>query len=387
MPEPETAARPQPPTATWNHPLMGANPATVARLWRAHRMPPAMWPHMLAFLGAALGRWPLSLAERAYVALKRDPLADMPPPVFILGHWRSGTTHLFNLMSRDSRFAWPDPFATGMPWDFLLLGRALRPWLKRALPESRFIDNVAVEADSPQEDEIALASMQTLSYYHALYFPEAFEQHFAAGVFADPDEVDERRLARRERMLLRYCRKLLIDSSGDTLLIKNPVYTGQVAAMLKLWPDARFIHIHRNPYTVFESTRNFYRKLLPQYALQPFDAEAVEPYILETYPRMLERLYADTAGLPESQFIEIVYDDLDTSPLECLERVYDRLQLEDFDGVRPALERYLQSISGYRKNPHRFDEATLDKVDAAWGRWLKRWGYERPEHACRKARE
>jgi len=370
---------PRPPNATWNHPLMGANPATVLRLWRAHRIPASMQPRLLAFLGAALGRWPLSLIERALVGLRDDPLVDMPPPVFILGHWRSGTTHLFNLMSRDPRFAWPDPFATGMPWDFLLLGRALRPLLERALPESRFIDNVAVEADSPQEDEIALASMQTLSYYNALYFPEAFGEHFEAGVFTNPDHVDADRLARRERMLLHYCRKLLLQSGGNTLLVKNPVYTGQVKSLLKLWPNARFVHIHRNPYTVFVSTRNFYRKLLPQYALQAFDADAVEPFILDTYPRMLERLYTDVSGLPADQFIEVTYGDLDAAPIECLERIYNRLELDGFEALRPTFQRYLESIKGYRKNPHRFDADTLDKVDDAWGPWLQRWGYTRPD--------
>ncbi len=358
---------------------MGANPATVLRLLCEQRVPASMLPRMLAFCGAALGRWPLSLAERAMVAARPDPLRDMPPPVFILGHWRSGTTHLFNLMSRDPRFAWPDPFATGMPWDFLLLGRALRPLLRRALPESRFIDNVAVEADSPQEDEIALASMQTLSYYHALYFPEAFVEHFETGVFPDPGAVDAVRRARRERMFLHYCRKLLLQSAGNTLLVKNPVYTGQVAALLKLWPDARFIHIHRNPYTVFESTRNFYRKLLPQYALQAYDPEAVEPLILSTYPRMLERMYTDTHPLAPGQFIEVSYRDLDQTPIECLERIYGQLGLEGFDTLRHDFERYLESIRGYQKNPHRFDPDTLDKVESAWGEYLARWGYQRPD--------
>ncbi|MDT8409945.1 MAG: sulfotransferase [Wenzhouxiangellaceae bacterium] len=369
------------PHATWNHPLLGADLGTLLRLAARNRIPPAMWTRLLAFFGAAVARWPLSLAERGYVATQRDPLVDMPAPVFILGHWRSGTTHLFNLMSRDPRFAWPDPFATGMPWNFLLLGRALRPLLKRALPESRFIDNVAVEVDSPQEDEIALASMQMLSYYHALYFPQAFAEHLEAGIFPDQSGLGRALLARRERMFMHYCRKLLIQAPGNTLLVKNPVYTGQVAGLLKLWPNARFIHIHRNPYTVFESTRNFYRKLLPQYALQAFDAEAADPFILDVYPRMLERLYADTADLPDGQFIEVSYAELEQTPLECLSRIYAQLQLDDFNDLCPVFKAYLESIRGYQKNPHRFDAATLDKVDMAWGPWLQRWGYSRPTEA------
>ncbi len=371
----------QKPHATWNHPLLGADLATLARLTADNRVPLSMWPRLAAFFGAALARLPLSLAERIHVWLHDDPLEKRPAPEFILGHWRSGTTHLFNLMSRDPRFAWPDPIATGLPWDFLLLGRALRPLLKRALPESRLIDNVAVNPDSPQEDEIALASMQTLSYYHALYFPNSLEVKFERGAFPDESRVSDKALGRRARRLQHYSKKLLLNMPGDTLLVKNPIHTGQVAWIRSIWPNARFIHIHRNPYVVFESTRNFYRKLLPAYALQPYDVEAAEPLILDAYPRMLERLYADTGDLPAQQFIEITYDELDAQPLACLARIYEQLGLADFENIENDLREYLDSIRGYKKNPHRFTAETLDKVDAAWGKYLARWGYERPENS------
>lgn len=372
----------QKPQPTWNHPLLGADPGTLVRLAAANRLPLSMWPRLAAFFGAALARAPLSLAERAWTAMQADPLNDMQSPVFILGHWRSGTTHLFNLMSRDPRFAWPDPIATGLPWDFLLLGRALRPLLKRALPESRLIDNVEVNPDSPQEDEIALASMQGLSYYHALYFPDKLAGHFERGAFPDDNRVAPDALKRRARRLRHYCRKLLLNMPGDILLVKNPIYTGQVAWLRSLWPNARFVHIHRNPYVVFDSTCNFYRKLLPAYALQPFDAEAAEPVILDAYPRMLERLYADTADLPEDRFIEIAYAELDEQPMACLKSVYTQLGLGDFERQAPRFEAYLEGIRGYEKNPHRLTAENLDKVDAAWGPWLKRWGYSRPEAAA-----
>ncbi len=371
----------QKPQATWNHPLLGADPGTLARLIAANRVPVSMWPRLMAFFGASLARAPLSLVERVWTAMRPDPLVDMQAPVFILGHWRSGTTHLFNLMSRDPRFAWPDPIATGLPWDFLLLGRALRPLLKRALPESRLIDNVEVNPDSPQEDEIALASMQGLSYYHALYFPRKLAERFERGAFPDENDVSTDLLDHRARRLKYYCRKLLLNMPGDTLLVKNPIYTGQVAWLRSLWPNARFVHIHRNPYVVFDSTRNFYRKLLPAYALQAFDADAAEPVILDAYPRMLERLYADTADVPENQFIEIAYADLDAQPMACLERIYEQLELGGFELQAPRFTAYLESIRGYEKNPHRFTAESLDKVDDAWGPWLARWGYSRPEAA------
>jgi hypothetical protein len=366
------------PHATWNHPLLGADGATLLRLFSRHRVPPSMWPRVAAMLASAALRAPLGWIERARVAAATDPLADMPPPLFVLGHWRSGTTHLYNLLSRDPRFAWPDPIATGLPWNFLILGRALRPLLQRALPESRLIDNVAVEPDSPQEDEIALASMQSLSYYHALYFPEDFGQLFEPGAFPDAAHPSSRLLARRTRRFRHYCRKLLLQAPGRRLLIKNPIHTGQVAWLRSVFPHARFVHIHRNPYVVFESTRKFYRRLLPAYALQRFDAEAIEPFILDTYPRMHERLYADVAGLPPSRFVEVAYDELDRRPLDCLRRIYRQLELGDFDAVAPRVGRYLEGLLDYQRNPHRFCAADLDRVERAWGAWIERWGYERP---------
>lgn len=371
---PDTVRRPSP---TLNHPLMGADLRTLgAVLFGNGALPPAAWPLTAALLASALARSPFTLAEGVYAKARRRRLPPSPPPVFILGHWRSGTTHLFNLMSRDPRFAWVDPIASGMPNDFLLLGRLLRPVLARALPEDRYIDNIPVHLDSPQEDEIGLASMQEVSYYHAMYFPERFESHFMAGLFHEG--LDPARIARWREKVRDYAERLLITRPGATLLIKNPVYTGLVAQMRAIWPEARFVHIYRNPYVVFQSTRAFYRRLLPRFALQPYREDMADALILKAYPRMLERLEADTKDLPEDRFLTLRFEDLEAAPIETLGQIYDRLGLEGFAEVRPTFEAYVGGISGYRKNRYGFSEDLLDAVDRHWGGYVDRWGYTRP---------
>ncbi|MFM8401327.1 MAG: sulfotransferase, partial [Pirellula sp.] len=42
------------------------------------------------------------------------------PPVFILGHWRSGTTLLQEYLGLDPRFASPTTYQCFAPWHFLL---------------------------------------------------------------------------------------------------------------------------------------------------------------------------------------------------------------------------------------------------------------------------
>ncbi len=368
----------QSPTPTWNHPLFGANPSTlITALASNGPLPPVIWPFAAALLLASCLRSPLSWGERALAAsvLRRSP----PPrsPVFILGHWRSGTTHLFNLMGRDPRFAWADPFATGMPWDFLLLGRLIRPLTRRALPRHRYIDAVAVNPDAPQEDEIALASMQNLSYYHGIYFPRRFERHYRRGVHLEDVEACE--LDRWRRRFQHYNRKFLIGRSDKTLLVKNPVYTARVRVIRELWPDARFIHIRRNPYVVYESTRKFYRALLPRFALQEFDPDQIDELVLQGYPAIIDKLYKDVRELEPYRYAEISFEDLECEPLAQLEHIYGSLGIPGFTGVAGRFESYLDSISNYRKNSHVFSAETVARVDRQWGGLVRRWGYDHPE--------
>ena len=58
--------------------------------------------------------------------------------------------------------------------------------------------------------------------------------------------------------------KLQLQHPGQRLLIKNPVYTARVGLLRVLFPNAKFVHIYRNPYIVFQSMKNFYHTLLAE---------------------------------------------------------------------------------------------------------------------------
>lgn len=361
--------------AGMRHPLMGADLLTLVRVFaRGGGIARSALPLAACAFGSALARAPFTLAEQGWAALRAP--AQAPAPVFIVGHWRSGTTHLYNLLSRDPRFGYVTPVATGLPWDFLLLGRLLRPLLERLIPSERFIDRVPVTARAPQEDELALASMQALSFYHGIYFPRRLEDWFDRGVFFDaasPREV--RRWCARMRL---FVDKLSLSQPGQRLLIKNPVYSARIALLRTLWPEARFIHIHRNPWVVFQSTRNFYRKLLPRFSLQPYDPAAIDELVLSRYPRMMQCLLDDLDAVPRGRAIEVGFDELERAPMALVERIYDTLGLEGFESSREAFERYLATVSGYRRNRYDFARADAERVATRWRPFIERWGYEEP---------
>lgn len=362
------------------HPLMGSSLSNLVGLLREHGpVPPRRYPHVGLAVAAALLRWPFTALERRHVDRTAASDGEIPPPVFIVGHWRSGTTHLYNIIARSPDFGFVDPLATGLPWEFLGLGRALEPLLTRALPSDRFIDRVPVEPDSPQEDEAALANMQPLSFYHGLYFPRDFRRSFRRGIFFEG--CTEAEIRRWEECFAHFLRKVSIRSGGRRLLVKNPVYTARMSRIRRLFPDAKFVHIHRNPYVVFQSTRHFYHRLFPALALQDWGHVPVDRVVLESYPRMMTRLVEDAEDLPEEDFAEVGFDELERAPLAAIRGIYDTLELEGFERARQPFRAYLRSVRDYQKNRYRFRDRDLEVVERHWGEFIDRWDYARPGEA------
>ena len=301
---------------------------------------------------------------------------DLPPPVFILGHWRSGTTHLYNTMSLGN-FGYVSPVAVGLPWDMFGIAAALRPLLERVLPEHRWIDRIPVTPTSPQEDEIGVASMTPISFYHGIYFPKAFDRLIDRGLFFD--DCSEEQVAEWEQRFVYFMRKIA-HQQGKPLLIKNPVYTARVAHLRRLFPQAKFIFLHRDPFDVFLSMRNFYKRLLEVMALQTVPADLdIDATILRVYDRMMERYVEESAELPSSDLIELPYADLDRAPVETLARIYGQLEIQGFDAARPHFEGYVESVRSFQKNAFKGDADAIAKVQSALPRWIDHWGYDVPQ--------
>ena len=218
--------------------------------------------------------------------------------------------------------------------------------------------------------------MQPLSVFHAVYFPSALQATFDHGVFFDDASPKDRaRWKARHRTFLG---KVELQQ-GKRLVVKNPVYTGRIAQLREIWPDARFIHIVRNPYVVYRSTLHYYRKLLPELALQPYEHVDLESFVIDGFTRLMSRYDAQALHVPESHLIELRYEDFVRAPIRELRKIWDQLELGDFEASRPAVAAYIDSVASYRKNDYTgLTHSELERVEANWGPFIERWGYERP---------
>ncbi len=303
------------------------------------------------------------------------PAADavaVPPPVFVLGHWRTGTTHLHNLLAADPRFAYPNLFQAFNPHTFLLNEDRLAPLVAPWIPGRRLMDDVRVGLDTPQEDEFALAAATGLSPYLGWAFPRRRTHYDRYLTFrgAKPAEV-----GRWKTALLRFVRKLTL-KYGRPLVLKSPPHTARVRLLLDVFPDARFVHVCRDPYAVFQSTRHLERTAAPALALQRSAPRDLDGRILARYAELYDTYLEERGSIPAGRLHELRYEDLAVDPVRGLRRLYAALGLPDFEAARPAVEAHLGAVTGYRPNAFRpLPAADRRRVAAAWGRFFDAWGY------------
>ena len=327
-----------------------------------------------AILATSVLAAPLRLAERLRHNRRVARTEIRRPPIFIQGFARTGTTHLHNLMAHDPDLGYVSTFqALAAP--FFLISRGwLEPWIAGRVPSKRPMDNVAVSLDLPQE-ELALAAVSWLSPVHQLSFPgRASEMLAKMGAM----RLTEAEMEEWQHAYMGILRKATLACDGRRLVLKTPANLGRTGLLLRLFPDAKFIFITRDPYVVFASNLKLYRTMLPMYQLQDVDWEDFEAALLSNYADMTRRYLRDREAIPKGNLIELRFEELEADAMGVLARIYSTLSLPGWDRARRPVAEYLATLSAYRKNRYRFDQSLVERVEREWGFAAREWGYERP---------
>jgi hypothetical protein len=331
---------------------------------------PPYWPRAalitLGSLSNSLSRWHEQRLHGAAIAAQQ-----VRPPLFILGHWRTGTTHLHNLLAVDRQFAFPNNYQVCYPHTFLTT-EAMNAHMGFLFPEHRLQDNVRLALDEPQEDEFALCVSTGLSPYTGWVFThrQAFYDRYLTFRGVPEDEV-----ARWKAAFVVFLKKLTL-RYGRPLLLKSPPHTCRIKLLLEMFPNARFVHIHRNPYTVFQSTRRVFETVLPATRLQWSEDRQRDARILRTYRVMYDAFLEEKKQIPTGRFHEVRFEQLESDPMGQLRELYEGLGLPGFNTVEPALRRYVESLADYRKNEYPDLPTDLRKrIAEAWERYFAEWNY------------
>jgi len=358
-----------------NNYLGGITLGTWWRLLRENRFDvDAPYWHRALFISAlsVVNSFLLRHEERRHRSAV-DRVKITQPPLFILGHWRGGTTHLHNLIAVDSgQFAFANTFQVVNPHTFLTTEKHFSRWFSGLVPPTRPMDNMALSFRTPQEDEFAPCLMTLRSLYLGVSFPRREDDYLRYLDFrgVPAQEIDEWKAA-----LLRFMKKLTL-KYGRALVLKSPPHTARIRFLLEMFPDARFVHIHRHPYEVFQSHRHYFDTATWYTYLQRPEIDRIEERILTRYTVLYDAFFADAPRIPAGRFHELSFDSLERDPIGQIRLLYGKLGLPGFDAVRPRMEEYAASLSSYRK--HAFPEIPSlwrDRVRTEWKRSFDAWGY------------
>jgi hypothetical protein len=360
------------------HPIALGSFRNWLRLLRTSRgIDRAYVPRALFVSLTTLLTGPLRLWELVRYGRRIRNAVIHPEPVFIIGHWRSGTTHLHNLLCQDGNLGYLSTFQAMAPGFCLVGDGAIKRFLARkarARYPTRLIDNVPLTFDAPQEDEFAMANMSPHSFVHTFSFPRQAEDLFNRCVLLNgPSEAARSQWIDSYLTLLR---KATLGCGGKRLVVKNCAHTARIRTLLELFPDAKFVHIHRNPYDVFLSTVHTHRTVLLRSQLQEIEPDRVEAHVLRFYDRLMRRFLDERSLIPAGNLVEIRFEDLETSPLDQLRRVYDGLGLPGFAVWESGFRSYIESVTGYRKNVYELDGDIAAKVNQHWPYAFEEWGYD-----------
>ncbi len=346
-PPQQTKRKGQGPFVIWH----GMNLSSMARFLA--RRPHMHWSraHRIALMPAmGLHNSLMSLAETALYGRAVQNTEIKHAPVFILGYWRSGTTLLHNLITRDPQFTFPNTYQMLFPTHFLLTERISKRLTAPLMPPTRPMDNVRCGWDLPQEDEFALCTLTLLSPYLLTSHADDYSVYKPLFDFAGVPEADVRRWCDALQLLVRK----ITYKTPRPVVLKSPAHTYRIPLLLRMFPNAKFVYIHRHPYNVFRSCVYMRQTMVRENELGRSALKGHEEEVLRTYKHAFACYERDRKLIPAGNLHEVSFERLEADPLQELQSAYSGLNLDGFGELREALLPELAAMKQYKKN--RFDE-------------------------------
>ncbi len=314
---------------------------------------------------------PFRLIESIRFNGKIDKTKVEKDPVFIIGYYRSGTTYLITMFSKDKSKGYVSNIEGYLPGMFLAFPKFSEWIIAMSLPEERPMDSVEMSPWEPTEEEYSIGAKDEFGIYNGFIFPRKFRHYSKYNSF----EGMPKELARWKKAFQWFTRKMTIRYHGKQIIYKNPSATYRIDHILEMYPNAKFVLIHRNPYELFESNVRYHREVFAIYALQTWDDADMQQTILDNYRELCEKLEQHRKLLGKDRLVEIHYEDFVKNPVDQMKKIYTQLGIEGYKEAEPAFKAHFDSQKNYKAHKYEFSDDTINKVNDNWGHFTKKFGY------------
>ena len=292
-------------------------------------------------------------------AILDEPVSD---PVFIIGTPRSGTTILQAMLDCDAAHRSP------LCWECLLPYPAPTPETCRDNPRIdtirrefeimfKLVPNLRkkhyISADSPQEC-VAITALNFCSYQYLAQADLPSYNHWLS------NEADQLQNLRWHRRFLQY-----LQSGGMRpvrWLLKSPLHLLRVRELFEVYPDARIVMPHREPFRFLASVASLIASTRSLYT-DHHDPVQTGRVLLRTWGGYLDRYLRDRETLDKgNNFVDFHFDDFVRNQMEIVETIYDRHGWQLDPQSRARMEQFLRRE---RKDKHGVHSYSLEQFGIA----------------------
>ncbi len=335
---------------------------------------------------------PFRLIEHRKYQDIADNSSSEKSPVFIIGHWRSGTTFTHYLLSQDPGFFYQNKYENFFSDNFLTTEEFFKPVLSKVMnffnPVQEWRSNISktMNLDTPSESDTALiAEISEVTYHWAHLFPKSAKTYFDKYLFLEDLTSDE--LEKWQITMKSILDKSYLKYEKDDLLIKNPGDTARIKFLLDIYPGAKFIFLHRNPYEVFYSNLKLWTHVLKTVALQKISEEEKKQLVLHVYEKLHRKYLEQRELLKSNQLFEVSYEEITNHPLPTLKTAYEQLELKGFDKAYPYFKNYIDNRPKWEKSGYDMSTADIRQINKQWDFAFRLWGYLKRESSAESMEE
>jgi hypothetical protein len=277
--------------------------------------------------------------------------ARVAPPVFVLGAPRTGTSILHALLALDPASRTP------AMWEMLHPVEALAGESLRAVgdAEVRLWHDLAPEyeamhensGDGPNECIFITMNEFVSDQWSGCHVVPSYEAHLRRS--------DHRGAYRLHR---RFVQTLQQRRPGERWVLKAPSHLARLREIFEVYPDARVVHIHRDPLRTIPSTLSL-MGTLKWMRCERVDMSEAARRLPAGYAAMFraEIELRARGELPDERFVDLRYHDLMADPIGAISKLYERLGWTQSADLRGRMADYLARKPRHARGLHRYSLA------------------------------
>ena len=98
--------------------------------------------------------------------------------------------------------------------------------------------------------------------------------------------------------------------------------------------------------------------------------------VVEGLDRVLSTIEKDKSVLPEENFYEMKFEDLEADPVAELKKIYSRFHMPFDDALRYNIQSFMDRLKNYRKNEFQLEEEEKELIRRQLFRHMHIFNYQ-----------